>query len=130
MANLSFLKRQILPLSLFLFLNAAFADAESDAQKAIDDGNAMITAAKTEYEKKERECYEKVLVNFCLDAAQKELKEKTDAGKALKLKGSRALREIKKSQNEKKRAEQNEKIRRHEEKLKGMEVKTQKSAVD
>lgn len=119
------LKRQLLPLSLFLFLPAAFADAESDAQKDINGGNAMISAAKTEYEKKEKECYEKLLVNFCLDAAQKELKEKTDAGKALKLKGNRALREIKKSKNAAKRAEQNAKIKAHEEKL-----KQQKSTVN
>lgn len=123
MANLSCSKRQILPLSLFLLLNNAFADAESDAQQTIDDGNAIITAAKTEYEKKEKECYEKVLVNFCLDLAQKELKEKTDLGKALKLKGRRALREIKKSQATAKHAEQNEKIKRHEENLKALKIK-------
>ena len=123
MANLSCSKRQILPLSLFLLLNNAFADAESDAQQTIDDGNAIITAAKTEYEKKEKECYEKVLVNFCLDLAQKELKEKTDLGKALKLKGRRALRAIKKSQAAAKHAEQNEKIKRHEENLKALKIK-------
>lgn len=126
MANFSFLKRQILPLSFLLFVNCALADIASDeaaAQKDIDDANAIIATAKTEYTKKEKECYEKVLVNWCLDSAQKEFKTQMDAGKALKKKANKALRKIKKEQNARKRAEQTANIQKHEEKLKQMEFK-------
>ena len=116
-AKLSRLKRQILPLCFLFAFNISFADIENDAKKEIEEGENIINLAEEELKKTEKECYEKFLVNHCLETAQKKYKEETKRGKALKQKGNKTLRALKKAENEKKIAEQNAKIKAHEQKL-------------
>ena len=111
------LKRQILPLCFLFAFNISFADIENDAKKEIEEGENIINIAEEELKKSEKECYEKFLVNHCLETAQKKYKEEIKRGKNLKQKGNRTLREIKKAKNEEKIREQNAKIQKHKQKL-------------
>lgn len=103
--------------SLFLVCCALFFNVVDAQENVMPNPNQIMKEAEQQWEKAQKECMDKILVNACLDWAQKEFRKQYNAGKMLKQQQDKEELNKRQRKAQEKAKKQAEKIKKHQEKL-------------